>query len=594
MASNHPAQATLLDGASVRVTTNIAFRSDGDDRVRTAQLGTTGYVVGPQGGVTRIDGATGRLTVGADPWPESGPTELRVTPTALYIIDTRGGRFATVNPETLKAIGPVTYSSTRGAEQTVTLVDTGGRGTPGAGPWFVDRSSGSIWTAYTGGPTETGAGPGARITTAADRPVVVDPAGRRAIPLAPDTGVPSGPSIELPGVDAGDDITVGTSDAPHVLITSKASGHLLSCSTTAERRCHAAVLVDEPGSDVFGIPVEVDGRAYIPNLTRGTVSIVELRGDGTMGAVHTVPLTAAGTDVELAVRDGLVFFNEPDADLAGIIDPTGRVRTVAKRGTATASAATTPSTALSSDTSSASRPPTTAGPRTATASESSARKTPPPGITGTATTPTGGKPGNSPGKATSTPRAPGGDKPGYTPVKTSLTPQTPTSRGPSACPAAGSGVRVPVEQINGGGGYDFCDTVVLDSRDPIHNKGRLDTSGRVSGTLPRGQSLAIITVPERAGCDTNGVHGQGTYYHLVTVGREGSWHGTQFATWPASVTLRITYYVVIAPDTVLNTFIHNESARANGDKNPGAPSITGMTKLATFAWQGHSTLPPKC
>src|SRR5262249_48530480 len=137
------------------------------------------------GTVRRVDGATFDLSRPATPIPgaTSGLTAF-AGPGAVYALDTQRGLLTATDPRSLAPIGRPQSLATQLAAGTAVL-DHAGRlwlidAPPGARPWIpgAQRHTRRQVTA-----------PGhAVLTLVSGAPVIVDPAGRRAIAVNPSTG----------------------------------------------------------------------------------------------------------------------------------------------------------------------------------------------------------------------------------------------------------------------------------------------------------------------------------------------------------------------------------------------------------------------
>ena len=90
----------------------------------------------------------------------------------------------------------------------------------------------------------------------------------------------------------------------------------------------ATVVVDvaDPDSDL-GPPQESQGKVFIPNYTTGKVVIVDLE---TREAKPTGALVPEGTEFELFEQDGIVFYNDPGSERAGVVRLDGTFAAVQK------------------------------------------------------------------------------------------------------------------------------------------------------------------------------------------------------------------------------------------------------------------------
>ena len=192
--------------------------------------------------------------------------------------------------------------------------------------WLVDDATGDLTRVADGKSTvhRGVAHPGKDLMALVDgKPVVVDAAGRKAVLVDPDDGSPAG-SLDL---DLRPSDTIAVSGSPHAnrLYVVASRGVLDICDLSA-RSCSGAVALDSDGNDL-GAAVETGDRVFVPDYTTGQVWVVDLTG-------HTVVATAQvlgpATRFQLLTRDGIVFFNDPNSEKAGVINLDGVVTQVAK------------------------------------------------------------------------------------------------------------------------------------------------------------------------------------------------------------------------------------------------------------------------
>lgn len=321
LTSSNVGQVTLLDGSSTEVAAQVQAAPAGN-ALEVVQQGSTAYVVDRTAGtVRRVDGATFDLSAPVTPIDQAraGLTAFASTNT-LYTLDTQRGLLASSDPRTLAGRGQPMALSTRLTNGTATVDDAGRL-------WIVDNATGDLsW--ISGGKRSTHrqltrAGQNV-ITIANGDPVVVNRADRKVVTVDPDTGDVRG-TID---VDLRPDDTIQVSGSPHsqrlYLIASR--GILDICELGSGGACDTVVPLDATGGDL-GAAVEAGNRLFIPNYTTGQVWIVDL----TRPTVVAKPqvLTPPGK-FQLLARDGVVFFNDPATERAGVIRLDGSVKDVAK------------------------------------------------------------------------------------------------------------------------------------------------------------------------------------------------------------------------------------------------------------------------
>jgi hypothetical protein len=319
LASAKVGQVTLLDGTTGEVSAQVQVASAGD-QLAVGQLGSTAYAVNQSTGtVRRVDGATFEATPPRTPVPDAR-AGLTVFPgaTDLYMLDTQRGVLAGTDPRTLDRRGDLLAVAARLAPGTVAVDDTGTL-------WALDTATGDLSRIAGGsrtvqhGITKPGAG---LVTIANGNPVVVDPASRKAIAVDQHTGR-AGRTIDL---DLRPDDTVRMSGSPHrdrVYVV--ASHGVLDICDLGSGRCDTTVPL--AAGDVFGAPVDNGDRVFLPDYTTGEVWIVNLADQRLLARPMVLPPRSA---FQLLARDGVVFYNDPASEKAGVIRLDGTVTPAAK------------------------------------------------------------------------------------------------------------------------------------------------------------------------------------------------------------------------------------------------------------------------
>jgi hypothetical protein len=167
--------------------------------------------------------------------------------------------------------------------------------------------------------------PGAGVLVIANgAPVVVDQARRTAELLDPhDAGARAILNLDL---RPGDRLQVGGSPHSSRLYLVASRGVLDICDLTATTCGSALPLGGTDGGDL-GAPVETGGRLFVPDYGSGKVWIVDLQ----QARVLAQPkILDPKTRFQLLTRDGVVFYNDPNSEHAGVIRLDGGVSPVAK------------------------------------------------------------------------------------------------------------------------------------------------------------------------------------------------------------------------------------------------------------------------
>src|SRR6266498_3777206 len=305
LASSQVGQVTLLDGSSAEVAAQVSVAAKGE-RLDVVQQGSTAYVVNRSAGsLRRVDGATFEVSAPVTPVDDArGGLVAFAGPHGLYALDTQGGL----------------VSLAVQIEAQAATVDEAGR------LWVLDTATGDlIWLDRgTRHLRRAAASSGAGLLTLADgAPVLVDTARRTAARLDPKTGATR--SVTVLDMRAGERVQVaGSPHFPRLYLTA-ARGVLSVCELTADS-CGTVVPLAADSTDL-GPPVETSGRVFVPDYTTGRVWIVDLRDKRIVASPRVL---SPQTRFQLLVRDGLVFFNDPDGPDAGVIRLDGGVRTVTK------------------------------------------------------------------------------------------------------------------------------------------------------------------------------------------------------------------------------------------------------------------------
>lgn len=320
LASSQAGQVTLLDGASAEVAAQVQAAPAGH-ALDVVQQGSTAYAIDRTAGtLRRIDGATFGMSAVATPVPgaQSGLTAFADSH-HVYAMDAQRGLLTSADPRTLAPEGPpISLAAQVSAGSTV--LDDAGR------LWLIDNGTGDL-TEVSGGKRTVhrdAARPGHDVLTLVNgEPVIVDTAERKAISVDADSGTP-GSALDL-DLRPSDTIAVSGSPHAHRLYVVMSRGLLDICDTTA-RTCGTAVPLDTAGNDL-GPAVEAGDRLFVPDYTTGQVWLIDL---GRQTVVATAQVLTPAARFQLLTRDGVVFFNDPDSERAGVISLDGAVRQVAK------------------------------------------------------------------------------------------------------------------------------------------------------------------------------------------------------------------------------------------------------------------------
>ena len=321
LASVQVGQLTLLDGSSAEVAAQVSVAAPGE-RLDVVQQAATGYAVNRSTGtIRRVDGATFAVTDPARPLPAAGDgLRAFAAPDTLYALDTRRGLLTGADPQTLTPRGTPVPLAASVSGQAAALDEQGHL-------WVLDIATGDlVWIEHGRRHTRTGvAGPGAGLLVlAGGSPVVVDTGRGTASVLDRRTGAPR-TRIGL-ALRPDDAIEVGGSPHADRLYVVAARGVVEVCPLSAGT-CPTAIPLGTDGPADLGTPIETAGRLFVPDYTAGRVWIVDL--DRSRVVAQPQVLTPK-TRFQLLTRDGVVFFNDPDSEHAGVIRLDGGVRQIAK------------------------------------------------------------------------------------------------------------------------------------------------------------------------------------------------------------------------------------------------------------------------
>jgi hypothetical protein len=321
LASAAVGQLTLLDGSTAEIAAQVQIASRGD-RVDVVQQAATAYAVNrTTGTLRRVDGATFEATPPVTPLSETREgLQAYAGADALYALDSKRGVLTSADPKTLTNRGAPMPLATQVSAQAAALDDAGRL-------WVLDTSTGDVvWIDRGQRHSRRGvAAPGAGLLTIADgAPVVVDNDRRTASVLDPHDGS----TRNTVGLDlrSGDQIQISGSPHTPQLYLVASRGVLAICALTATT-CGSAVPLGAAGNGQLGTPVETGGRLFVPDYGSGKVWIVDLKQPR---VIAQPKILDPQTQFQLLSRDGVVFYNDPDSEHAGVIRLDGGFTAVAK------------------------------------------------------------------------------------------------------------------------------------------------------------------------------------------------------------------------------------------------------------------------
>ncbi|TWP52509.1 PKD domain-containing protein [Lentzea tibetensis] len=319
LASTQAGQATLVDGATAEVTARLPVAPPGSSLSLT-QHGSAAHVLNrATGELRRIDSATEQISPPVTVLPAGDGLTVAPAPHVLYEVDVHSGTVASVDPDTLAPRGDPKPLAAR--------ITPDGPVVDGRGHlWAIDDETGDlVWLSGDERRTRSAATrSGARLAITRDQPALVDPERGTAELIDPGTGAVT--RSARADLQAGDAVVVsGSADRSRLVVASGTRGTVIVCAFDTSS-CSAPVTVSSPGSDL-GTPVEVQNRAVVPDYSTGQATIVDL---ATSRVIAQHQLFDHPTRFELLARDGIVFFNDPNSNRAGVLDLAGDVRSITK------------------------------------------------------------------------------------------------------------------------------------------------------------------------------------------------------------------------------------------------------------------------
>jgi hypothetical protein len=320
LASGQVGQLTLLDGASAEVAAQVRVAAPGD-RLEVVQQGPTAYAVDrTAGSIRRVNGTTFEVSPPVVPIPDARDgLRAFAGSDSLYALDTNRGVLTGADPVTLAPLGKLLPIAAQ-VDARSTVLDGDGR------LWMLDPATGDlIWTENSRRHVRRGLAPAGAglLTLAGGNPVLVDTQHHTATTIDPHTGA----ARDATALDLRSGDRVAVSGSPHAdrLYVVSARGVLAVCDLNSSG-CGDAILLGSDSSEL-GAAVETAGRLFIPDYTDGRVLIVDLASARVLAKAQV--LSPPGR-FELLTRDGVVFFNDPDTERAGVIRLDGGVKLVAK------------------------------------------------------------------------------------------------------------------------------------------------------------------------------------------------------------------------------------------------------------------------
>lgn len=315
LASTQTGEATLVDGASAEVKAHLQIAAAGA-ALSIVQQGNAALVLNrATGQLSNVDTATEIASAPMEVLPASEGLVALPGPDVLHVADVHSGQIVSVDTPSLTVRHKARQLAGAFKPENV-VADGHGR------VWALDDDTGDLVWLDNGERRNRGtAAKSVRLTVTNGKPALVDSEHGTVDLLNPATGNVAR-SLRL-GVPTGAVAVGGSADRSRVLIVTD-QGELSSCAFGAG--CAAPVEVGAAGADL-GTPIEVDNHAVVPDYSTGQATIVDL---ATSRVVAQRQLFDKPTRFELIARDGIVFFNDPAGNTAGVLDLSGDTRTITK------------------------------------------------------------------------------------------------------------------------------------------------------------------------------------------------------------------------------------------------------------------------
>ncbi|MDQ0373760.1 hypothetical protein [Cellulomonas humilata] len=307
VASPGAGTVTLIDGPSEEIVDSLPSpgAAAGDD-LGVVQRGSSALVVNEtRGTLARVDGATfagGTPVLVADP---GSPLTVLEGGDQAYVVDATRRTTTVLDADELTLQATISLSSTPGPGQTA--VDGDGR------LWVVD-SGGSGIASFRGsdrvvrGPADASA----QVVLVQGKAVLTDLSGGRLGVLRPDGEVAGWTCLD---VRPDDDVQLlGSATSPHVYAAVAQTGNVVVASLSGD--CQDVVPVAGEAGHDFGPMVQSDRFVFVPDRTTGRTTIIDTAD---LSTTDTSELAPPGHRLELASKDGIVFFNDLDGGTAGVL-----------------------------------------------------------------------------------------------------------------------------------------------------------------------------------------------------------------------------------------------------------------------------------
>ncbi|MEU0563381.1 right-handed parallel beta-helix repeat-containing protein [Dactylosporangium sp. NPDC006015] len=298
---------TLVDGNAAEAAANVAVSAG--PAFTVTQLGRTGYVVNPEGGrITSVDSGTLRMS-SASPIADAANLALYPAGGALFAVDGARRLAQATDPVTLGRIGSQFQF---GAAELLLTTDR---------LWTLDPRQGKLRN-YTVAGTRMDRASGPAITgltaeqvafgAAGNEPFIVDFARHRA------TLPGRGDTVGLPAEAGSDTLVTGSPDRREFTVVQPAAGRVVRCSFDTGD-CGTPVQLPGGPADLRAA-VEVGRHLFIADHTRQVIHVVDV---DTRSVRSTGRLFDTPAGFELVAQDGVLYFNDPGSEHAGVVHDDG-------------------------------------------------------------------------------------------------------------------------------------------------------------------------------------------------------------------------------------------------------------------------------
>lgn len=241
-------------------------------------------------------------------------TSVLAAASSHYVVDAPSGTVREFDPKTLALAAPLKIPGGIASSAVAP-----------SGTAYIGSDNGSV-TEITGDKASTfpiaSRGQQMDVSVVGSQPVAVDVTDGQ-LHLLSNTGASNGPIISLPGV-SGSTVELSPSlSAGNLWLIRGTELEQVNLSTTQTSVAQLST------TDVYGAPVSNAGDAYVPDETANKVIVY----DPLMGSLKTVsvPSGRAGAEgLELEVRDGAVWVDDPTSSEATVISANGSSKTVQK------------------------------------------------------------------------------------------------------------------------------------------------------------------------------------------------------------------------------------------------------------------------